>query len=114
MGAAHADGSVHGSEARTIRELLEEAVGAGHLPGNLIDRLLQFDPRRFDLDATCRRLRLVDAAERRQVLELVAAVCDADDLHDLSESAYMIRVAKGIGAAPAEYEDLVVSDLEME
>ena len=114
MGAAHADGSVHEAEARTVRELLEEAVGAEHLPGHLIDRLLTFDPRRFDLDAACHSLRLAGESERRHVLELVAAICDADDIHDLSESASVSRVAKGIGAAPGEYEDLVVSEVEFD
>jgi hypothetical protein len=45
---------------------------------------------------------------RRRLLELVAQLCAADGELDLDEDDYVHRLAKALGMAPDEYEDLVL------
>jgi hypothetical protein len=42
------------------------------------------------------------------LLALVARVTESDDVHDLAESDFIVRVAKAIGATPGEYQGLTV------
>jgi uncharacterized tellurite resistance protein B-like protein len=108
LGAAYADGVYVGTEALAIHHILSDITGRKDLPDELEDHLTAFDPDAFDLEATCRRLRVGTPAERRALLALVAEVTEADSVLDLDEDAYLRRLARLIGAAPDEYADLAL------
>lgn len=108
MGAAHADGSIDGSEAQAVADILTQLVGGASLPGELRSHLEGFNPSGFDLASVCGALKLSAADDRRALLALVAEVTDADDIHTCDEDDYIIQVAKHIGSAPEEYADLTM------
>lgn len=108
MGAAHADGSIDGSEAHAVADILTQLVGGAALPGELRAHLEGFNPGDFDLAATCAALNLPLADDRRALLALVAEVTDADDIHTCDEDDYIIQVAHHIGSSPEEYADLTM------
>jgi uncharacterized tellurite resistance protein B-like protein len=112
MGAAHADGSVTRDEAGEVRRILEELFGEKPLADFLVDHLLTFNPRTFDLATTCAALRLAGPEERRGLLSLLARIIEADGIYDLAEDSYLRRVAREIGAEPSEYKDLVIERVE--
>jgi hypothetical protein len=76
-------------------------------------RIDGFDAKAFELDAALEPF-VADPPElHRKLLELVAAVRDADEIHDLEEDAYINRVAGMLGVPKTAYADLVL-DLEIE
>jgi uncharacterized tellurite resistance protein B-like protein len=97
LGAAYADGSFDGSERQAIERVLGERVGLP-LPPALAAHVASFDPATLDVEAAVARLGLRGASDRRGLLALVASVTDADDIHDLSEDAYLNRLADAAGA----------------
>jgi len=107
MGAASADGKVDGDEAETIMAIMAEMLGDRELP-DLKPHLRAFSPASFDLSAAAKQLHLAGASDRRALLQLVARVTDADDVHDLREDDYIRAVATAIGAEASEYESLTV------
>ena len=113
MGAAHADAEIHGREHETVTSLLELATGRKLLPLEIGEALRDFDPERFDLPGTIAALGLESDADKRHLLELVAAVHDADDVLDLAEDAYLRRVAELLGLPAGAYADLVVDEVRI-
>jgi len=83
------------------------------LPATLDARLRTFDPARFDLLAAAAAFVDDPPAHKRKLLELVAAVGDADDVLDVREDDYLVRVADAIGAERATYDDLVLGVEEL-
>lgn len=112
LGAVYADSERTDSEIEAVRKLLG-GVFAGELPAEVATRLDAFDPAAFALDVAIEPF-VDDPPElKRKLLELVAAVRDADEIVDLEEDAYITRVAAALGVAKAAYADLVL-DLEIE
>lgn len=114
MGAVQSDGDITQAEVRTVRRALESMSPDATLPGDLIDHMLQFQIDQFDLVRACKELRLKTAEDRRMLLKLVLSVNEADEVDDLDESAYLLRVARAIGAKPDEVEDLVMNIVSIE
>lgn len=113
LGAAYADGSKAGSEEARLRKLLGELLGAEGLPAALEARIGAFDPKAFDLAKAAAVFADDPADRKRKLLELVAAVGDADDVLDTQEDDYLVRVAKAIGASKDSYADLVLEVEEL-
>jgi uncharacterized tellurite resistance protein B-like protein len=115
MGAAYADKALSGKETDTVRRLLGELLGHGVLPADLDGRVRQWDPKSFALATAAVPLAKEPAETRRKLLELIAAVHDADDVLDLAEDQYLKDVAKALGVPPESIRDLAldveVSDL---
>lgn len=112
LGAVYADSERTDSEIAAVRTLLA-GVFEGELPAEVATRLDAFDASAFALDVAIEPF-LDDPPElKRKLLELVAAVRDADEIVDLEEDAYITRVAAALGVAKAAYADLVL-DLEIE
>ncbi len=97
LGAAYADKRLEGREIDEIRTLLLRLLGATELPGAVADQIASFNPAKFEPAEAAASLQDLDEPERRKVLEMVAAVHDADDEIDLDEDAYLRTVAKGLG-----------------
>jgi putative colanic acid biosynthesis UDP-glucose lipid carrier transferase len=108
LAAAHADGRVCARELRTIRRLLTDLSGAPDLPGWLDERVRAFDPSQFDLAVATERLREIPAVQRRHVVELVRAVCDANNAFDLEEERFLIQLAVALSLSQEDSGDLVV------
>jgi len=113
MGAAHADGDYDGTEAETIVGILSDLLGPDNFPAVVSEHIERFDPAAFEVESACARLHLAGADDRRSLLNLIADVTDADDIHDESEDAYIRKVAQCIGASEEEYADLTMEILSI-
>lgn len=112
LGAAYADADYDGREAEVITSILSELVKDGRLPDEVEMKLTSFNEDSFDVEGACGTLNF-NAKQRHAVFGLLARVVEADDVHDLSESMYITRVAKALGAKPEEYSEYVVEFIEV-
>lgn len=108
LGAAYADGDLAREESEAIDLVVEALSGDEDLGFELFLHRSTFDPATFQLEQACAELDLKTPQERRFVLKLVARITDSDKVHDVDESAYIVQVARALGAAWQEYADLVV------
>ena len=106
LGAAHADGRAELNEEAVIYQLLGGVLDTNELPQELVQHISRFDAAAFDLEQSCAALELTSPEDRRQLLKLVAQVTDVDDVQDLDEGHYIVRLARCIGAGPEEYAHL--------
>lgn len=120
LGAVYADSRLEGEEVAAVKRLLTELLDE-ELPEEVIDRIEGFDPESFDVLETAEEFSDDPGTSKRTLLELVAAVFDADGEVDFDEDDYMRELAEAIGLEPEEYEDLVIeyevedlSDLEVD
>ncbi len=120
MGAAYADDLLHGREKLIIRQLLEGLAKAdAGLLKQLDLRIEAFSPQAFKLQDSATVFCNDSVEQKRMLLQLVAAVGDADEETDLREDEYLKNLAAAINLAPEHFSDLVlqieeadVSDLE--
>lgn len=108
LGAMYADDRFEEQEKRAVRALLCELIVRPALPPELERRIEEFDPSKFDLEATARDFASDPPMNRRRLLELVAQLCVADGELDFDEDDYLHRLARALGMAPVEYEDIVL------
>ena len=113
LGAVYADGERSGDEVQTVRDLLRELLDAKDLPESLDARISHFDPADFSLEETAGTFAAAEPERKRRLLELVAAVRDADGEVDVSEDEYLVSLAKALGMKASEYADLTL-DYEIE
>lgn len=114
MGAAYSDNTFNGREGEVVRAKLAEWFEVDELPAEINTQLRDFSPDEFDLTSTAALLSIDDQAEARKVLELVAAVHDADDELDLDEDAFLRALAKELGVDESTYSDLKLEILSVE
>lgn len=112
MGAAHADARLKGEEKTAVRRILREIIGVTTLPMDLELRIDEFNPKTLDLAATGAVFRDATDKEKRQLLDMVAAVNAADGDFDLAEDDYLRRVGEAIGLDAARFRDLVATVVE--
>lgn len=108
LGALYADRRCADAEKKAVRRLLSDLIVRPELPPELEQLIEAFNPDSFDLDAVARDFANDPPMNRRRLLELVAQLCLADGELDLDEDDYLHRLARALGMAPAEYEDLVL------
>ncbi|MCA9606116.1 MAG: TerB family tellurite resistance protein [Myxococcales bacterium] len=108
LGAVYADDRLEGGEEEAVRGYLLEIIGGDELPIELEARIANFEPGDFDLDASVSEFVEDPATSKRKLLELVAAVFDADGEVDFDEDDYIRSLADALGMDPEEYEDLVI------
>lgn len=108
LAAAHSDGKACARELRTVQRLMATVAGTGAPPSWLDESIRAFDPSRFDLATVTQRLRELPAVQRRHVIELVRAVCDANNAFDLEEENFLIRLALSLSLSQEDSGDLVV------
>jgi uncharacterized tellurite resistance protein B-like protein len=104
MGAAHADGLIDGLEEDTIINLLGEMIDDDDLPDEVIQVLSEFDPEEFNLEAIAEEVSEEDEAHRYRLLQMTAALREADGVIDMEEDEYMLRLAEALDLE-AEYMD---------
>jgi uncharacterized tellurite resistance protein B-like protein len=108
MAAAGADQETLATETSAVRKILKELQGT-KVSSEIDARVRTFSPKGFDLAAAAAGLGKLDESARRALLALVSRVTESDDVHDLAESDFIVRVARAIGAAPGEYQGLTVA-----
>jgi uncharacterized tellurite resistance protein B-like protein len=113
LGAVYADGERTGEEIQTVRDLLKELLDAKELPEAIDKRIAIFEPGDFSLEECASSFATNGAVGKRKLLELVAAVRDADDEHSVAEDDYIVALANALGMKPSEYSDLTL-DVEIE
>jgi uncharacterized tellurite resistance protein B-like protein len=114
MGAAFADSRLDGREYEAVKALLAGVMGLDAIPEEMEKRLKAFEPKTFDPEGAAASLMLTEEAEKRHLIELIAAVNDADDELDLDEHDYLTRVADAVGLAREGYDDLTMEVLSVE
>ena len=84
-----------------------------HRRGEVDARIKSFDSEAFNLEASARDFASDPPIQKRKLLELVAAVRDADDEIDLAEDDYLRNLGLALGMKPAEFADLTL-EIEVE
>ena len=113
MGAVHADGALEGREEAAVRRLLATLLGDAPLPKDLEARLVAFDPKGFDVKVVAAEFLSDSPARKRRLLELVAAVHDADEVFDCAEDDYLTSLGSALGMKHEEYADLTFAIEEL-
>jgi uncharacterized tellurite resistance protein B-like protein len=113
LGAVHADDTREGAEEDAVRQLLSQLLEGGTLPAEVDERITTFSSSAFDLQAAATDFASDPPIQKRKLLELVAAVRDADGEIDIAEDQYMVDLATALGMDRSEYADLTL-DYEVE
>jgi uncharacterized tellurite resistance protein B-like protein len=106
LGAAYADNELKDQEKDKVRELLEEL--ASELPTEVEVRLASFDHKAWDMKEAAHAFSADSEDDRKKVLQLVAAVNDADEELDMSEDEYLRDLATALGLPTAALEGMTV------
>jgi uncharacterized tellurite resistance protein B-like protein len=114
MGAAYADNQLDGRELDTVKQLLADVMSLDQIPAEMTARLEGFDAQAFDAKAAARSLELGSEQEKRHLVELIAAVAEADEELDLDENDYLEDVANALDLPRATFTDLTVEVLSVE
>lgn len=107
LGAASADGSLDGREIETVKRLLRSMQHGDSLSPELEERMRSFDPEGLDVAAAAGKLAHLGWSPRLQVLGLICAVHEADNVVEGEENDYVEQVAVGMGLKPREYQHLL-------
>lgn len=112
MAAAHADPLQEQTPYEVVRKALQQVMGAGYILTSIDERLKAFDNGSFSMAATVGALALTEDGEKRQLIELIAAVHAADDVLAAEEDAYLREVAAAVGLPDEAYADLTLDIME--
>lgn len=108
LGAACADGTRSGDEDVVVEKLLADLIGSAALPAEVRAHLRAFDPKSIDPAKVAASLADDSAVGKRKLVELVAAVRDADESIDLAEDDYLRAVGRALGIPDEEMKELVL------
>jgi uncharacterized tellurite resistance protein B-like protein len=108
LGAVHADDTRQGAEEDAVRQLLSQLLEGEALPAEVDERIKTFSSGAFDLQSAAADFASEPPIQKRKLLELVAAVRDADGEIDLAEDQYMVDLATALGMDRSEYADLTL------
>jgi uncharacterized tellurite resistance protein B-like protein len=106
LGAAYADKELKDQEKDKVRELLEEL--ATDLPTEVEMKLVSFDPKGWDMKDSAHAFKADSEDDRKKVLQLVAAVNEADDELDIAEDEYLRTLAGALGLPESALEGMTV------
>ena len=109
MGAALADRELDGRELDAVKQLLCKAMKRDALPLLLRKHIERFDAKRLDIGKTVAKLGPMTTAQKRNLLELIVAVHESDDLWDFDEDAYLRQVAQALELDESAYADLTMA-----
>jgi hypothetical protein len=87
---------------------MKEVVGGNSLPLEIEARIENFEAAKFDVAKAASKFAADPGVKKRKLLELVAAVFDADGEVDFAEDDYMRSLATALGMTEKEYGDLVI------
>lgn len=108
LGAAYADKDYRPEEEKTVRKLLGDLLGDPKLPDQVEAQLRAFTRETFDIDEAAAAF-IDDAPEQKlKLLELVAAVHDADEEVHLDEDQYLKDLADSVGVPHDDIKHLTL------
>jgi putative colanic acid biosynthesis UDP-glucose lipid carrier transferase len=108
VAAALADGPVGRREKRAIHRVLSRLCGTEQVPEWLERHVEAFDPDSFELARATEQLRVLSVEQRRNVVELVREVCDADNAFVLEEERYLLGLVLALSLDRETVSDLVI------
>jgi uncharacterized tellurite resistance protein B-like protein len=114
MGAAYADRKLDGRELEAVKKLMADLMSVETIPGEIAQRLEEFDPKSFDAAAAAKALEIQDDDEKLKVVELIATVTEADEEIDLDENDYLEDVARALDMPRHTYSDLAIEVMSIE
>ena len=114
MGAAYADKRLDGREVDEVKRLLAGIMEVDAIGDEMTERIATFNHQEFDPVKVVRALGLSDDEEKRHLVEMIAAVTEADEEVDLDESEYLEKVAEALEMPRTTFTDLTVEVLEVE
>ena len=114
MGAAYADKRLDGREVDEVKRLLAGIMEIDAIGDEMTERIATFNHQEFDPVKVVRALGLSDDEEKRHLVEMIAAVTEADEEVDLDESEYLEKVAEALEMPRTTFTDLTVEVLEVE
>lgn len=113
LAAAFADLRFPDKERAYVRELVRDLLCARQLPQELSERIEQFDPRAFDLQAAAAEFAREPPMSRRRLMELIAYVTMADGEQNADEDAFLRAFGEALGLQPSEYADLTCERINL-
>lgn len=113
LGAVYADDKLQGAEEAAVRKLLSQLLGTEQVPEEVDKRIRTFPAQDFDLKKAAQDFAADPPMQKRKLLELVAAVRDADEEIAFAEDEYMRALGTALGMNESEYADLTL-DFEVE
>ncbi len=114
MGAAYADKRLDGREVDEVKRLLAGIMEVDAIGDEMTERIATFNHQKFDPVKVVQALGLSDDEEKRHLVEMIAAVTEADEEVDLDESEYLEKVAEALEMPRTTFTDLTVEVLEVE
>lgn len=107
-GVAAADGDFDVFEAGEIGDILTEICPGHEIPLEASRLLANFEDSDFSVQTSCAALDLQTQAEKDAVVALMMRVVRADDITDIRENAYVVKVSELLGA---HFEEVDMDDV---
>lgn len=114
MGAAYADNELDGREVKVVNGLLAKIMGLPKITPDIESRTKSFDPKAFDASKAAIALNLKSELEKRQLIEVIAAVTEADGVIDFDENTYIETVAGALGLSKQAISAFTIEILSVE
>jgi uncharacterized tellurite resistance protein B-like protein len=108
LAAAHADDKFVESERQVIEQILCGIEGTDKLDPRLAARMTFKKPDEIDVFATAERFAHESEDNRRLLMQLIAAVHEADGILDLEEDELVIVVAGALGFSVDEIQEFII------
>jgi uncharacterized tellurite resistance protein B-like protein len=106
MGAAYADKELHEKEKQVVSDFLATLLPDGELTADLKKRIDEFAPDDFKLSSVLSNFSDDSVADRKKLLEIIAAVHAADEEHDFDEDDFLNDDDKKAHSLDYEVESL--------
>jgi len=106
-GAALADATFDASERVVVGAMLMKVLGVSALPPEVEQHLDRWDAGGKDLEGALVRLGLASDRDKRKLLEVVADIVKADEVVDVHERAFAVRLGAALGVSEAEVAALI-------
>ncbi|MBX3749231.1 MAG: TerB family tellurite resistance protein [Opitutaceae bacterium] len=95
-------------EVERIGGMLGRLQPSDELPADLVQRLADFDPTRFDMDEAVGPFLAEPHATKRKLLELAYSVHESDGELDFAEDTFIRELGYKLGLSLDEFRDLVL------
>jgi uncharacterized tellurite resistance protein B-like protein len=108
LGAAYADDEFHDREMETILELLAKLMKVDEVPADLAAKLNEFDKDAFDLQDCAKEFADESEEHKLELLELVAAVHEADDEYSFDEDDFIRELGLALDLEAAHIAKMAI------
>jgi hypothetical protein len=106
LGAAFAHDPSYKKEQSYVGAVLLDLLSTKQMPPEVEQRIAQFDPACFDLQAAAADFKRQPPTSSRRLMELVAYVMVTDHQQSANGEVYLRTLGDALGLQPKEYADL--------